>query len=124
MKFLELCISYIKPVELLNWLCVELFSLFAMKSIVLDNFMEYMTPLFNRYCGNSTLAAIRADAAGMSPVWKQFRAEDYGETFEDFNEVILRFGFATIFIIAFPLVALLGLVANIVEISNNFLLSV
>ena len=81
-----------------------------------------MTPLFNIYCVNSSLAAIAADAAGMSPVWKQYRSEDYGETFEDFNEVILRFGFSTIFIIAFPLVALLGLVANIIEISNGHVL--
>jgi len=51
-----------------------------------------------------------------SEVYDQFKRAEYDGTFEDFSEIILQFGYATIFIIAFPLASILALFSFLVEI--------
>jgi len=48
-------------------------------------------------------------------VFEEFILEPYRSTFEDFNELVIQFGYVSIFIVAFPLAPLLALLSVMVE---------
>jgi len=55
----------------------------------------------------------------MTPEEEQSKLEDYSGTFEDYNEMVIQFGYVTLFSVAFPLVASLALINNFVEIRSD-----
>jgi anoctamin-10/anoctamin-7 len=52
-----------------------------------------------------------AEAEGNKPI--------YGSTFEDYNEMVIQFGYVILFVSAFPLAPLFALINNLVEIRTD-----
>jgi hypothetical protein len=62
-------------------------------------------------------ASKRNDAKELSTIEKQFSLEEYGDDglFEDYAEMSLQFGFATLFAPACPVAPMMALISNYVE---------
>ncbi|ETO02780.1 transmembrane protein, partial [Reticulomyxa filosa] len=55
------------------------------------------------------------DYAANNHVWNEYQSERYDRTFDDYNELLVSYGYCTLFVIAFPLAPLFGFLSNIVE---------
>uniref|UniRef100_A0A6A7G7S5 Anoctamin n=1 Tax=Hirondellea gigas TaxID=1518452 RepID=A0A6A7G7S5_9CRUS len=84
--------------------------------IVVNNSIEYFVPRIK------TWRRIRKESTGVSSgstltePEKQFMLNELQSTFDDFDELIVQFGFVTMFTIAFPLIPLLALFNNLMEV--------
>ena len=76
---------------------------------------------FGEVCGTWLEGSGEIFLSKKSPEFAQFNKPELDSMFEDFCEIILKFGYCTIFVIAFPLTPLLALGSNIFEIRNFFL---
>jgi len=48
-------------------------------------------------------------------IWNQYSSEVYERTFDDYCEILVSFGYATLFVISFPLAPFAAFIGNIVE---------
>jgi hypothetical protein len=46
---------------------------------------------------------------------KEFELEPYNSTFDDFDELVIQFGYVSMFVVAFPIAPLLALINNVFE---------
>jgi len=101
----------------LQALQIQLAIIFGL-SMVFDNFVELVIPMIT-----GRLAAKRErafDEAGNEKVKtrpeEEFALAPYETTFDDFNELLIQYGYVVLFIVAFPLTPLLALICNFIEI--------
>mmetsp|Transcript_17284 Transcript_17284/g.40673 ORF Transcript_17284/g.40673 Transcript_17284/m.40673 type:complete len:681 (-) Transcript_17284:525-2567(-) len=57
--------------------------------------------------------------APLKPEEEQAKMEDYEGVFDDYNEMVVQFGYVTLFAAAFPLTATLALANNLIEIRSD-----
>ena len=104
----------------LAWLLLSIFGV----QLFIGNFLEFVVPWVKQKL------LLAAEEKGMTEEMKskqltqaEFEAklEPYEriEIFDDYNEMILQLGYITLFSPAFPLVSLMGLCNNIVEIRSD-----
>lgn len=116
----------------LDELNVQLLSIFVVR-LVVGNFTEAVLPWILRTVkarkekkaaakGLLVTDANDSSVGPISPAEEQFALADYQKgagkdgTFEDYAEMIVQFGFASLFVVAFPLAPLLAAINNHIEI--------
>jgi len=101
----------------------QLFVIFGAKALALQ-IVEVILPLA-KYLLKKWLNARRtkkAIAAGQAAMKKPSHAEAeaqkpaYSDTFDDYNELVIQFGFVILFVSAFPLAPFLAFASNCIEI--------
>jgi len=95
----------------LSELQIQLLTLF-MTAIVIQNVLEVGVPFLIQYINDRKAGD---DAAPKSEAEKQSEKDKYSDTIDDMSELIIQFGFVTLFVMAFPLTPLLAIVNNILE---------
>ena len=103
----------------LNELFFQLVSLFI-TALVVQNLFEVGIPFLVGKCkGNAREKAAQKQgkehAEPQSEAEQQAELAPYENTIEDMTELIVQFGYVTLFVIAFPLTPLLALLNNILE---------
>jgi len=105
----------------LNELQIQLASIFVTQ-LVVNNAIELATPYFTARqrriadAGQSGLDIHnRARDVDKTSAEKEYALGAYSSTFEDFDEIVIQFGYTTLFVVAFPLNPLLSLIANFIE---------
>jgi len=83
-----------------------------MTAIVIQNVLEVGVPFLIQYINDRKAGD---DAAPKSEAEKQSEKDKYSDTIDDMSELIIQFGFVTLFVMAFPLTPLLAIVNNILE---------
>jgi hypothetical protein len=104
-----------EPGSCLDELFLQLLILFPTR-LVTGNIMELGIPWAKAYW-HRRQASNRNDAKELSTIEKQFALEEYGDDglFEDYAEMSLQFGFATLFAPACPVAPTMALLSNYVE---------
>lgn len=83
--------------------------------LVINNFIELAKPLFSN-CRASKKMATKEDLdSQISGPEEEYALETYSSPFSDFDEIVIQYGYATLFVVALPITPLLYLVNNIVE---------
>lgn len=102
---------------------IQLVTIF-LTAIVISNFFEVFVPwAMSKYLDRANRQEIApADGQGGKPQYaeksgpeKEFEYSPYESTFDDFDELIIQYGFVTLFVVAFPLAPFLALVNNVFE---------
>ncbi|XP_070190756.1 anoctamin-4-like isoform X3 [Littorina saxatilis] len=99
-------------------LCIQLAIIMVGKQLIQNNLIEIVLPkvikLIKRKCSKET----REQKLARTPWEKDFKLQPASNTslFYEYLEMVLQFGFLTIFCAAFPLAPLFALLNNIVEI--------
>jgi len=110
--------------DCLSELQVQLAIIFGVH-IIVNNVVEILVPLIQSYRHSSlfkkeeiTSSIISGGGKARFPTRaeKEFYLQKYESTLDDFDELIVQFGYVTLFVIAFPLAPLLALVNNYFEI--------
>jgi len=92
--------------------------------LLLNNFLELATPWFkNRQrrladegrSGVDLLKRDHGESKARTPAEEEYELEEYGSTFSDFDEIVIQYGYTTLFTVAFPLTSLLALFNNFIE---------
>lgn len=60
-------------------------------------------------------SSIDMEHTPMSNAERQFALPEYSGTYEDINDMVIQFGYVTLFAVAFPLAPLCALANNIIE---------
>jgi len=82
--------------------------------LVISNFIELAKPLFANCRAAKKLAKEDPDHQLSGPE-EEFALEKYDSPFGDFDEIVIQYGYATLFVVALPITPLLYLLNNIVE---------
>jgi len=96
-------------------------SLFGV-ALVVQNFRELVVPLIYRFFTNIWLRRkdkwtdSKVPQIPLSAAEEQFAMDEYNNTLEDMSEVIIQYGYVTLFVICLPITPLFALLSNIVEI--------
>lgn len=99
-------------------LCIQLAIIMVGKQLIQNNIIEIAVPklikLIQRKCSKET----KEQKLARTPWEKDFKLQCAGSTslFYEYLEMVLQFGFLTIFCAAFPLAPLFALLNNVVEI--------
>eukprot|EP00164_Ancoracysta_twista_P002959 GFYU01003941.1.p2 GENE.GFYU01003941.1~~GFYU01003941.1.p2 ORF type:complete len:695 (+),score=263.15 GFYU01003941.1:52-2136(+) len=105
-----------KKGDCLSELFTQVLCLLGTK-IFVGNFTEVFIPYLKR---KMKLRAERKARGGddvvIPPAEYQATQTPFTSTFDDFSEMVIQFGYVTLFVVAFPLAPFLALVNNIVEI--------
>jgi hypothetical protein len=87
-------------------------------NIFVNNTIEIATPYIEGYFAARANAA--SDESGKAKPKTQpeleFELSPYESTFDDFDEMVVQYGFVTLFVVAFPLAPLCAMANNIIEI--------
>jgi hypothetical protein len=104
-----------KP-DCLSELRIQLATIFITQ-MVIGNFVELVIPWAKTKLAAVNNAAVddKGKAIVKSQPEKEYELEPYEGTFADFDEMVIQFGFVTLFVAAFPLTPLLALLSNILE---------
>merc|ERR1719361_1975687 len=94
----------------LSELQIQLLTLF-LTAIVIQNTLEVGLPILIQ----KIKANKEKDGSPKSDAAKQSDKDRYENTIDDMSELIIQFGFVTLFVMAFPLTPLLAIVNNIIE---------
>jgi len=100
----------------LTELQVQLAILFG-SALVINNTIEILLPyLMTKYAEKTNRAVDSAGTEKMRSQWeKEFELNPY-TTFDDFDEMVVQYGYVTLFVVAFPIAPLAALINNYVEI--------
>jgi len=90
---------------------IQLLTLF-LTAIVIQNTLEVGVPFLVAYLKNRKK---EEDAEEESAAEQQMEQGRYANTIDDMSEMIIQFGYVTLFVMAFPLTPLLAIVNNIFE---------
>jgi len=97
---------------------VQLITLF-LTAIFIQNFLEvfipYLVQVINSYRRNRRQALLDTPPGARCEPEIQMELEPYPNTLEDMSELIIQFGYVTLFIIALPITPLLAFLNNIAE---------
>jgi len=101
----------------LGELRIQLLTLF-LTAIVIQNTLEVGVPLLVGWCKqNAKEKAAAKDGTEVveSEAEDQSDRELYANTIDDMSELIIQFGYVTLFVMAFPITPLLAIVNNVIE---------
>ncbi|KAL7039822.1 hypothetical protein ACKWTF_000129 [Chironomus riparius] len=117
-EFFKLKGDICDPAGCLSELCIQLSIIMIGKQFV-NNFMEYLYPAFYNWWRQFKHRRETKDQKHMHTSWEQdFHLQDPGRLalFDEYLEMIIQYGFVTLFVAAFPLAPLFALINNITEI--------
>ncbi|XP_012941487.1 anoctamin-4 [Aplysia californica] len=99
-------------------LCIQLAIIMVGKQLVQNNFIEIVLPKVIKFIKRKLSKETREQKLGRTP-WQKDSLLDPAQSmslFYEYLEMVLQFGFLTIFCAAFPLAPLFALLNNIIEI--------
>jgi len=103
-------------VNCLSELKTQLGVIFGL-NIVLNNAVEILTPMFfNWWTARENAAFDKGKEVVKTRPEEEYELSAYESTFEDFDELVIQYGYVCLFVVAFPLAPLLALINNYVEI--------
>ncbi|XP_055378980.1 anoctamin-5 [Condylostylus longicornis] len=117
-EFFRLKNDICDPAGCLSELCIQLAIIMVGKQCW-NNFMEYLFPKFWNWWRQRQHKAATKDVTHLHMAWEQdYHMQDPGRLalFDEYLEMILQYGFVTLFVAAFPLAPLFALLNNIAEI--------
>lgn len=82
--------------------------------LVVSNFIELAKPLWSTCRAAKKLASLDVDKQLSGPE-EEYALEKYESPFGDFDEIVIQYGYATLFVVALPLTPLLYLINNVAE---------
>lgn len=104
----------------LTELCIQLAIIFVGKQLIQNNLMEIFIPRIKR--GFSALCRKQTETERLKHPWeKDFKLEEMGPIglFNEYLEMMVQFGFVTLFVAAFPLAPFFALINNIIELRSD-----
>jgi len=112
--------SHLSSTDIIKLLRVQLISLFSV-ALIIQNFRELALPLIIKFFQGDGSCCRKKKRGGRlripkSPAEVQFEMVEYRNTLEDMSEVIVQYGYVTLFIICLPCIPLFAFLNNIVEI--------
>jgi len=90
---------------------IQLITLF-LTAIVVQNTLEVGVPLLKEWIAKKKAGD---DAPEMSEAEEQMDKDRYSNTIDDMSEMVVQFGYVTLFVMCFPLIPLLAIINNIFE---------
>ncbi|XP_022824031.1 anoctamin-4-like [Spodoptera litura] len=117
-EFFKLKGDICDPAGCLSELCIQLAIIMIGKQFV-NNFVELGYPKFHNWWRQRSHRAVTRDLSKPHMAWEQdYHLQDPGRLalFDEYLEMILQYGFVTLFVAAFPLAPLFALLNNIAEI--------
>jgi hypothetical protein len=103
---------------------LQLLSVFGV-SIFVSNMMEVVSPIvqhhlqlaFEAYGMSKKQRQVLKEMGGLSMMEKEAKLKPYNEieSFKDYSEMVIQYGFVTLFVVAFPLTPLLAFMNNVLE---------
>uniref|UniRef100_A0A182FBV7 Anoctamin n=1 Tax=Anopheles albimanus TaxID=7167 RepID=A0A182FBV7_ANOAL len=117
-EFLRLKGDICDPAGCLSELCIQLAIIMVGKQCW-NNFMEYFFPAFYNWWRQRKHKQLTKDETHLHMAWEQdYHLQDPGRLalFDEYLEMIVQYGFVTLFVAAFPLAPLFALLNNIAEI--------
>jgi len=106
-----------EPKACLQELQTQLGTIFIM-GIVVNNGIELITPIINNYLKAKDNSA--TDASGVAKPKTQpeleYELDPFESTFDDFDEMVVQFGYVVLFVVTFPIAPLLAMLNNYFEI--------
>ncbi|XP_035890422.1 anoctamin-5 isoform X2 [Anopheles stephensi] len=117
-EFLRLKGDICDPAGCLSELCIQLAIIMVGKQCW-NNFMEYFFPAFYNWWRQRKHKQLTKDETHLHMAWEQdYHLQDPGKLalFDEYLEMIVQYGFVTLFVAAFPLAPLFALLNNIAEI--------
>ncbi|XP_074041936.1 anoctamin-4 isoform X2 [Leptinotarsa decemlineata] len=106
------------PAGCLSELCIQL-SIIMIGKQVFNNFVELFNPAFSNWWRRRSHRSNTKDLSRKHTRWEEdYHLQDPGRLalFDEYLEMILQYGFVTLFVAAFPLAPLCALLNNIAEI--------
>lgn len=83
--------------------------------LVVSNFIELAKPLFANCQAAKKMNKVETPDKQLSGPEEEYALEKYDSPFSDFDEIVIQYGYATLFVVALPITPLLYLFNNIVE---------
>ncbi|KNC24162.1 hypothetical protein FF38_11140 [Lucilia cuprina] len=117
-EFFRLKNDICDPAGCLSELCIQLAIIMVGKQCW-NNFMEYLFPKFYNWWRQRKHKQATKDRSHLHMAWEQdYHMQDPGRLalFDEYLEMILQYGFVTLFVAAFPLAPLFALLNNVAEI--------
>ncbi|CAB3257489.1 unnamed protein product [Arctia plantaginis] len=117
-EFFKLKGDICDPAGCLSELCIQLAIIMIGKQIF-NNIVELGYPKFHNWWRQRSHRAVTRDLSKPHMAWEQdYHLQDPGRLalFDEYLEMILQYGFVTLFVAAFPLAPLFALLNNIAEI--------
>ncbi|KAH8396707.1 hypothetical protein KR215_002797 [Drosophila sulfurigaster] len=117
-EFFRLKNDICDPAGCLSELCIQLAIIMVGKQCW-NNFMEYLFPKFWNWWRQRKHKQATIDESHLHMAWEQdYHMQDPGRLalFDEYLEMILQYGFVTLFVAAFPLAPLFALLNNVAEI--------
>ncbi|KAG9332753.1 hypothetical protein JZ751_014852 [Albula glossodonta] len=98
-------------------LAQQLFIIMVGKQLI-NNVQEFVIPKMKAWRQRRAMAAVRGKQASLKPQrWEEdYQLIECEGLFEEYLEIVLQFGFITIFVAAFPLAPLFALINNWAEV--------
>ncbi|XP_052243649.1 anoctamin-1-like isoform X2 [Dreissena polymorpha] len=104
-------------------LCLQLAIIMAGKQLIQNNLLEIVLPkaikMLKRLYRRKWLKETAEQKAKMAAWEKDYQLEEHSSLYHEYLEMVLQYGFLTIFVAAFPLGPLCCLLNNIIEIRTD-----
>nr|XP_050845862.1 anoctamin-4 [Vespula vulgaris]XP_050845863.1 anoctamin-4 [Vespula vulgaris]XP_050845864.1 anoctamin-4 [Vespula vulgaris]XP_050845865.1 anoctamin-4 [Vespula vulgaris] len=117
-EFFRIKTDVCDPAGCLSEVCIQLAIIMIGKQCF-NNFVEILSPKFWNWWRKRTQVAATKDHGRQYTSWERdYQLQDPGRLalFDEYLEMVLQYGFVTLFVAAFPLAPLFALLNNIAEI--------
>jgi len=101
--------------RVISLLQFQLLSLFGV-ALIIQNLQEVLIPVLLRWIVKYRSRNEEVDGEVVSPVEEQLELGVYTNTLEDMSEIVIQYGYVTLFLICLPIVPLFAFLNNIVEV--------